>query len=191
MTAELVAGPTHETTQRVSVVRQPVDYDRFYASTYPALCRLAFVLTGSSATSEDLAQETMVRAYRSWTKVSVLESPLGWCRRVLMNLVFSRTRKLRSEAAIRVRLGARQAAAHDEGWLADSDREFWAAVRSLPRRQAQVVALRYGADLSGVEIAEQLGLDAASVRSYLHQARRQLATSLSLTLSEGDDHETR
>ena len=42
--------------------------------------------------------------------------------------------------------------------LPEPDAQVWRAVRALPRRQAQVIALRYVADASVAEIAQTLGL---------------------------------
>lgn len=164
-------------------------FDAFYAAARPSLARLAYALTGSTVDADDLAQETLSRAFARWSTVSTLESPLGWCRRVLLNLVFSRTRRLRNEAAAVLRLGARRRVDDDVAALSDGAAAFWAAVRSLPPRQAEVVALRYGADLSAVEIAATLDRDAATVRSHLHAARRTLAAQLDETIDNSIEEE--
>jgi RNA polymerase sigma-70 factor (ECF subfamily) len=57
---------------------------------------------------------------------------------------------------------------------------FWEAVRSLPRRQAQVVALYYLEDCPVKEIAETLGCAEGTVRATLHQARSRLHHRLRL-----------
>ncbi|MFN8053470.1 MAG: sigma-70 family RNA polymerase sigma factor [Acidimicrobiales bacterium] len=158
----------------------------FYAEAYPGLVRLGLVLTGSVGDAEDLAQETLSRALTLWARVSTLESPLGWCRHVCLNLVYSRTRRLRREAAALLRLGSLRPVADDAIAVSDAASEFWAAVRSLPPRQAQVVALRYAADLQAVEIAATLGRDPATVRSHLHAARSALAARLEADLDEED-----
>ena len=51
-------------------------------------------------------------------------------------------------------------------------------VRSLPRRQAQVVALHYVSDMSVVEIAAILGCKEGSVSASLFKARQHLLKSL-------------
>ncbi len=51
------------------------------------------------------------------------------------------------------------------------------------------MALRYGADLSAVEIAATLDRAAATVRSHLHAARRTLAAQLDETIDESIDEE--
>jgi RNA polymerase sigma factor (sigma-70 family) len=44
------------------------------------------------------------------------------------------------------------------------------AARGLPRRQRQVVVLRYLADLSEREVAQLLGLSTGTVKTHLHRA---------------------
>jgi RNA polymerase sigma-70 factor (ECF subfamily) len=68
--------------------------------------------------------------------------------------------------------------------LSADDAEFWAAVRSLPRRQAQVIALRYLDDRSVAEIAEILGTATGTVKKQLHDGRQNVVRRLGL---EEDD----
>ena len=55
------------------------------------------------------------------------------------------------------------------------DDEFWDAVRALPTRQAQCVALLYLEDRPVAEIAEILDIAPGTVRVHLHEARATLA----------------
>jgi RNA polymerase sigma-70 factor (ECF subfamily) len=55
---------------------------------------------------------------------------------------------------------------------------FWAAVRRLPKRQAQVVALHYIDELSVADIGDVLGCAEGTVKTHLHRARRALAAAL-------------
>ena len=61
---------------------------------------------------------------------------------------------------------------------------FWEAVRRLPKRQAQCVALHYLEDRPIAEIAALLEIAEATVRGYLHHGRAALAVSLDLHLGE-------
>jgi RNA polymerase sigma-70 factor (ECF subfamily) len=67
--------------------------------------------------------------------------------------------------------------------LSPSHDAFWDHVRRLPRRQAQVVALRYVYDLEVADIARTLGCSEGSVKVHLSRARHTLATRL---LPEGE-----
>jgi RNA polymerase sigma-70 factor (ECF subfamily) len=55
---------------------------------------------------------------------------------------------------------------------------FWAAVRELPRRQRECIALHYLDDLNVSEIAATLGIADATVRVHLHTGRQALAETL-------------
>jgi RNA polymerase sigma-70 factor (ECF subfamily) len=68
--------------------------------------------------------------------------------------------------------------------LSADDAEFWRAVRSLPRRQAQVIALHYLEDRPVAEIAQILGTAEGTVKRHLHDGRQTLARRL--RLEEGD-----
>ena len=57
-----------------------------------------------------------------------------------------------------------------------------AALQSLPRRQREVLALRYYAELSEAEIARTLGISAGAVKSHASRG----AASLRRVLTEED-----
>ena len=58
------------------------------------------------------------------------------------------------------------------------DERVLAALRSLPRRQREVLALRYYLDLSEAEIADTLGISAGSVKTHAHRGLATLAERL-------------
>jgi RNA polymerase sigma-70 factor (ECF subfamily) len=153
--------------EAVTVVDQ--DFDDFYRREWPSLVRLGLTLTGSSGVAEELAQETMLRVLTRWSRVSHYDKPGAFARRVLINLAGSSLRRRRAEAKALRRSGVPD----DEVW-SSSTAEFWSLVRSLPGRQAQVVALYYGDDRSTADIAEVLAIAEGTVRSTLAQARAAL-----------------
>ena len=65
------------------------------------------------------------------------------------------------------------------------DEALWAAVRALPRRQRQVVALRFVEDRSIGDIASIVGCDEPTVRTHLRRGR--LAVAATLEIDEEDD----
>jgi RNA polymerase sigma-70 factor (ECF subfamily) len=65
--------------------------------------------------------------------------------------------------------------------LPERDEAVWRAVRALPHRQAQVVALYYVDDQPVVEIAAILGCAEGTVKAQLHKARQSLARELAPT----------
>lgn len=152
-------------------------FDSFYRREYRSVVGLAYALTGSRGASEELAQEAFIAAFRQWGRISGYERPDAWVRRVLVNNSRSRGRRLGAELRAVTRIGGRRERLAE---LAEPDHEFWAAVRSLPARQAQSVALHYLEDRPVDEIAEILGCTTGTVKQHLHRGRRALAKDLGL-----------
>lgn len=80
------------------------------------------------------------------------------------------------------RLAARREPALDP--LPAQNADFWRAVRALPQRQAQAVALYYLEDLSIQQTAAVLDCAEGTVRAHLAKARRSLARRLHLDALE-------
>jgi RNA polymerase sigma-70 factor (ECF subfamily) len=165
----------------VEVAVAPVDdvltpsFDEFFAAEYRRVVGLAFVLCGRRALAEELAQDAFVKAYQRWATVSTYDDPGAWVRRVVANLATSTLRRRMREGRALARLALRRPAPDE---IALDDPTFWAAVRRLPKRQAQCVALHYLEDRSTAEVAAVLGISEATVRVHLHRARSELADTL-------------
>ena len=67
-------------------------FTAYAAARWPALYRLAVLLAGESA-ADDLAQQTLFRAYTSWSKVTDAASPDAYVRRILVNTLISEKRR--------------------------------------------------------------------------------------------------
>ena len=150
-------------------------FEAFYRERYRPLVAVVYALTGNRSAAEDLTQEAFLRAHRDWNAVRVMEAPEAWVRRVAVNLAMSRFRRLKSETAAKLRLSPVRVAFQPP--TAEHE-AFWAEVRRLPRRQSQVIALRYVEDLSTKQIAEVLEIADGTVRALLTQARERLAGQL-------------
>ncbi len=171
----------------VDVMTAPADYvgaptfESFFAAEYTRVVGLAFVLCGRRAVAEEVAQDAFVQAYRRWSVVAGYDDPGAWVKRVAVNLATSTLRRRTREARALARLAARRT---DPAELVITNEAFWEAVRRLPKRQAQCVALRYLEDRSIAEIAAVLDIAEATVRGYLHHGRAALAVSLDVHLEE-------
>jgi DNA-directed RNA polymerase specialized sigma24 family protein len=124
----------------------PERFEDFYMREFFAVVGLAYALSGSRWAAEDLAQEAFIAAHRDWERISRYDRPGAWVRRVVANLSVSAFRRRVAEAKALARIAFGEAAEVPD--LAAGDPEFWAAIRALPRRQAQVVALHYLEDRS-------------------------------------------
>jgi RNA polymerase sigma-70 factor (ECF subfamily) len=154
-----------------------VPFDAFYRAEYAGVVRIAWSLTGRRALAEELAQDAFLEAHRRWVSVSSHERPDAWVRRVVINRSLSTLRRRATEARLLLRLGGPARAAVEPQVSEDAD-ELWRAVRRLPRRQAEVVALMVVEDLTVEEVAAVLGCGVETVRTHYRRARLTLAAQL-------------
>jgi RNA polymerase sigma-70 factor (sigma-E family) len=152
-------------------------FEAFYEREIRSVIGLAYALSGSRTAAEDLAHDAFLAAHRSWERISRYDRPEAWVRRVVSNLSVSRFRRKVREAKAIARLGEPGATLPELPAAAD---EFWGAVRSLPRRQAQAIALHYLEDRPVAEIAEILECSPNTVKVHLHKGRKRLARRLGL-----------
>jgi RNA polymerase sigma-70 factor (ECF subfamily) len=152
------------------------DFDDFYRAELPRLVVLARGLCGG-AVADDVAQEAMLAAFRRWRVVGDLEHPEAWVRRTCGNLAVSQYRRKLVELRALTRLSNRPQAPALDG----ADDAFWAALRRLPKRQAQAAALRYLYELDVADIARTLQITEGSVKQHLSRARARLVVELHLT----------
>lgn len=148
-------------------------FEDLYEREYRAVVGLVYALSGSRWAAEDIAQEALLRAHKHWATVGSSPRPEAWVRKVAVNLAISRFRRLRSEARALARWAGSRSVSFPP--LEPASDDFWALVRALPRRQAQVVALHYVEDLSVQRIAEMLGVAESTVKTSLQRGRATLA----------------
>lgn len=157
------------------------DFEAFYRRDRRRVVALAYGLSGSRAAAEELAQDAFMAAFQRWNEISAYDDPGAWVRRVVINRSVSGVRRRIAEARAMTRL-ANRPQRPDE--LAPDDAGFWRAVRALPARQSQIIALHYVDDRSVDDIASILGIAAGTVKATLHQARKSLAAALQCELEE-------
>ncbi len=143
---------------------------------YRAAYQHAYQLLGDRQEAEDIAQEACARACLRWRRI---DNPRAWVLRVTTNLVFDRFRRLRT-AAKHTATRPAPAAPADERHL-----DLRRALARLPKRQRDVVALRYLADLSEAETAAALGCSRGTVKTHAARGLRALRASVDLA-DEGD-----
>ena len=165
---------TEPTTKEIPLVQAVPPFEAFYRAEYRKVVGLAYALSGSRLAAEDLAQEGFIAAHKRWDTIGSYDEPGAWVRRVVANQSVSRFRRLAREAKT-VALLRRERALPE---LEAEDDAFWGAVRSLPSRQAQAIALFYLEDLPVATIARILECSEATVRVHLHKGRQRLATLL-------------
>lgn len=133
--------------------------------------------------AEDLTQLTFERALKAWDRFDARRSsPATWLLAIARNLLVDHFRRDRShrheplggDEASEAALGYREPA---EDGLGISP-ELAAGLERLGRREREVIALRFGGDLTGPEIAQLTGLTLANVQQLLSRSLRRLRAEL-------------
>lgn len=133
-------------------------YVDFVDASRPTLHAYAWLLTAEAHGAEDLLQETFVRMYVQWRRVSSGQ-PLAYARRVMSNLHTDRWRKGRRE---RLTDEVPETAYRQDPVTTDLVR----ALQQLSPRERECVVLRHYLDLSEKDTAATLGVSVGAVKSY-------------------------
>ncbi len=143
-------------------------FEEYAVAAWPWLYRCSYLLTGRHHDAEDLAQQTMLQAYRSWSKVSRADQPKAYLRRIMTNLYISQRRP--QSRRLEVLTDAPPEPRPATGTGPEERMALWPHIASLPPRQRAVIVLRYYEQLSEREIADALGCSTGTVKSTAHRA---------------------
>jgi RNA polymerase sigma-70 factor (sigma-E family) len=130
-----------------------------------ALRRSAYLLCGDPHGAEDVVAATLAKLVRHWRRVSRLEHPDAYLRRMLVTTYLDeRRRPWRAEQPTDV--VPERPAAPDIDVV---DRvTLLAALDRLPPRQRAVLVLRFFDDLSVEQTADALGCATGTVKAHTH-----------------------
>lgn len=156
-----------------------IDFADAFDDLWAAGYRVAFRLLGDREEAADCAQESCVRACARWPRLVRAGDPTPWVVRVSANLAIDRWRRARRMPDPGVALVASDAA---RGIAERVD--LHAALRALPRRQREVVVLRFVADLTEADVARALGVSLGTVKQ--HGSRGLAALRLALAPNVAD-----
>jgi len=146
-------------------------FERLFLRAY----RASFQILRSREDAEDVAMDTMACALRQWDRLD--PRPDGWVVTVAAHRAIDQWRR-----AQRRRHHDNADRGGEEGSRAEDELALRQALVNLPKRQREVVALRYFLDLSEQEIASALGCSTGSVKQ--HASRGLAALRRSLTDAE-------
>lgn len=171
-------SPVSAPAAQTSVPETPIEALLAHQETVFLIC-LGF--TRRRGDAEELAQETYLRALRRVPDLRDKTLLKAWLCRIARNTCLDHLRRLRlrrfvglSEAPEpRTRATPETLLQHEERHIA-----LKAAVEAMPRRLRDVLVLREYGELSYLEIAVSLGIEAGTVMSRLHRARVWLARRL-------------
>ncbi|MEU4404723.1 sigma-70 family RNA polymerase sigma factor [Streptosporangium sp. NPDC023963] len=146
-----------------------------YREHWLALVRLAVLLVGDREAAEDVVQDVFSRLHGKRPETL----PLTYVRVCVLNA--SRSVLRRRGVAARAVLGRPDEpvdSAETAALLGESRQEMLAALSRLPRRQREVLVLRYYLDMSNADIAQATRVRESTVRSTAFRALERLEREL-------------
>lgn len=138
----------------------------FTRANYGSLFRTAAMLTGDSATAEDLVQETLTRLYPIWRRVEATENPVAYVRRSVTNGFL--TSRRRASATELITQSVPDRATSRDASADVVNRGFAMQLLSrLSERQRAAVVMRFLHDMNDEEIAASIGCRRVTARSLV------------------------
>jgi RNA polymerase sigma-70 factor, ECF subfamily len=131
-------------------------------------------ITGDQQLASDLSQETFLRAWQHFDRISTYQSPIGWLLRVATNLALNAQRRRFTRVGVPLRLDAeRSPAASDPAARVALDDLVHRTLLGLPTKMRAGLVLREVYGLSFEEVARTLNLTHAAAKMLLSRAREQ------------------
>jgi RNA polymerase sigma-70 factor, ECF subfamily len=159
---------------------QKEEFNPVAARAYPALTRAAVVLCWSKSDVDDVVQETMLSAFKSYGSFRGESTFLTWVYRILARAAQAANRKsakvIPEEYAMRQ---ANQLPPADRAVVQDEDaRAVINAIRSLPERQREIITLHLLKECSYAEISAAMEVSLGTVKATIYEAKMSLRAAL-------------
>lgn len=138
------------------------------------LIRFAYVYAGGDRhLAQDIAQETFVRSLEKMRRHADAEIRPSWLFTVARNVALDEVRRRERQGRALLRVSPGPAAAEDlsDGLIVRQ------VVNSLPDTDRTCLLLFYFADQTAEEVAAELDVSVAVVKSRLHRARQRFAAA--------------
>jgi RNA polymerase sigma-70 factor, ECF subfamily len=171
----------------------PVDrqtFDRLVLEHLPAAQRLAVRLTGRLDLAEDVVQNALVKASRSWQTFRGESAFRTWLLQIVVHAFrddWDRRKRRKTDALPDEPTDPHANDPADLVAVSELGPAVAAAVSNLPPRQREVLVLHTYEQMNDAQIAQVLGIAPQNVRTTLHLARQKLKEVLRPYLNESDN----
>lgn len=142
---------------------------RLFLTEGRSLVRLVRLFVDDRNAAEDLVQEGFIRLARSAHRIQDPDRAAAYLRSIVLNLARDHNRRGLLSLRHQLPFDDVQASTEDQLVVADDQRRVLDALRDLPPRQRDCLALRYYHELGIDDIAATLGLSRNSVKTHLQR----------------------
>jgi RNA polymerase sigma-70 factor, ECF subfamily len=150
-------------------------FDVLCARHLPRLYVVALRLRADPAAAEEIAQDTMVRAWRNAARFDPARGRLKpWLNRIAVNLAIDRQRAARPLGALSEDLAGTEPDALRTIESRDRAAALASGLAALPARQRAALLLTYAEDKGGQDAARTLGVSARALEGLLRRGRLSL-----------------
>lgn len=144
------------------------DFSAYVAARWPALIRIAVHMGCSAQDAEDLVQASLLRCYRSWSRIRGAHRTDAYVHRVVVN-TYSKGRRRRWHSEIPTS-DPTSSASISSPPTSDARADLRAVLAALTVEHRTVLVLRFIADLTEQQTADVLGIAVGTVKSRVSRA---------------------
>ena len=149
-----------------------------YTAHWQPLVRLATLLTRDASVAEEIVADAFVALHRRWHHLADQAAAHGYLRTSVVNGSRSALRHRQVVERLRRPGPADPPGPEERAVQSSEDARVLTALHTLPRRQQEVLILRYYADMSEHDIAATLGISRGAVKTHAHRAMTALRSAL-------------
>ena len=177
-----VVAPDEELVSRVGQ-GDPAAIQAMVARKLPRMLALAHRMLNDPAEAEDVAQETLLKAWRQAPRWKPGKARFDtWLHRVALNLCYDRLRRRREILTDAIPDRSDPGPLPDQGLqAAELGARVDAALAKLPERQREAIVLCHYQELGNIEAAALMEISVEALESLLSRGRRALRASLAET----------
>jgi RNA polymerase sigma factor (sigma-70 family) len=165
-------------------------FPEFYSYWWPRLTRYLMTQTTDRRWVEDVAQEALLAARDRWEELLTYDRPDLWLFKVAIRMLRRWQAKAREQCT-----SLDDMIDHGDSPRPVPDTDDWVneqivlieAIRMLPRRQREVLALHCLVGHSLAEVAEIIGIREGTAKTHLHRARKRLQEMMRSPRSTGEN----
>jgi RNA polymerase sigma-70 factor (ECF subfamily) len=178
----MMAHGGHDDSERAAQARLCMESpEAFFRNYWPRLLNFLISQASDSELAEEAAADAFTAALDNWDKLLLCRRPDSW----LFKVGIRRLRRLEEQARARSCLNEDlasyqadlQATSETNEWVADN-LDLITALRCLPRRQSEAIALKWLGDYTIKETSQLLGVTEGTVKKQLNRAIEKLRVLL-------------